>query len=127
MWFGNLPTSTELQGFHYYKGKRNTRCSYSFSSHTKNTTTPKNPNNQIAFSTQNGPKKFSWGRCPQTPRRCCPRTPRRLVHKRSGLGLSKSPIKNHAILFGLGRVIKPDQTKVDSTNPNIQQPNCMKL
>ena len=20
-WFGNLPTSTELQGFHYYQGK----------------------------------------------------------------------------------------------------------
>ena len=22
-WFGNLPTSTELQGFHYYQGKYN--------------------------------------------------------------------------------------------------------
>ena len=26
-WFGNLPTSTELQGFHYYQGK-NTKCSH---------------------------------------------------------------------------------------------------
>ena len=34
------------------------------------------------------------------------------------LTLSKSPIKNHAILFGLGRVIEPDQTKLGSTKPN---------
>ena len=59
-WFGNMPTSTELQGFHYYQGKRNTRCGYSFS----------------------------------------------------------SPIKNHAILFGLGQVIKPDQIKLGSIKPN---------
>ena len=56
-WFGNLLTSMELQGFHYYQEKIQ-KCGYSFSSHTKNTTTPKNPNNQITFSTQNGPKKF---------------------------------------------------------------------
>ena len=31
----------------------------------------------------------------------------------------KSPIKNHAILFGLGRIIKLDQTKLGSTKPNI--------
>ena len=34
-WFGNLPTSTELQRFHYYQGKRNTSCGYSFSSHSQ--------------------------------------------------------------------------------------------
>ena len=28
-WFDNLPTSTELQRFHYYQGK-NTKCDYSF-------------------------------------------------------------------------------------------------
>ena len=28
-----------------------------------------------------------------------------------GLSLSKSPIKNHAILFGSSKVIEPDQTK----------------
>ena len=28
-------------------------------------------------------------------------------------------IKNHAILFGSGRVVKPDQTKLGSTKPNI--------
>ena len=32
--------------------------------------------------------------------------------------LKKSPIKNHAILFGLGRVVELDQTKIDSTKPN---------
>ena len=58
-WFDNLLMFTELLRFYYYQGKRNTRCGYSFSSHTKNTTTLKNPNNQIAFSTQNRPKKFS--------------------------------------------------------------------
>ena len=26
-WFGNLPMSTELQGFHYYQGQKNTKCS----------------------------------------------------------------------------------------------------
>ena len=35
-----------------------------------------------------------------------------------GLNLSKSPIKNHATLFGLSRVIKPDQTKLGSTKPD---------
>ena len=36
-----------------------------------------------------------------------------------GLNLSKSPIKNHATLFGSGRVIKLDQTKLNSTKPNM--------
>ena len=35
-----------------------------------------------------------------------------------GLSLSKSPIKNHATLFGSGRVVKLDQTKLSSTKPN---------
>ena len=35
-----------------------------------------------------------------------------------GLSLSKSPIKNHATLFGSGRVVKLDQTKLGSTKPN---------
>ena len=31
-WFGNLPTSTELQGFHYYQGKiQSITCSYNIS------------------------------------------------------------------------------------------------
>ena len=42
--------------------------------------------------------------------------PKSLLH---GLSLNKSPIKNHATLFGLGRVVKPDQTKLGSTKPNI--------
>ena len=36
-----------------------------------------------------------------------------------GLSLNKSPIKNHAILFGSGRVVEPNQTKLGSTKPNI--------
>ena len=35
-----------------------------------------------------------------------------------GLSLRKSPIKNHETLFGLGRVVKLDQTKLGSTKPN---------
>ena len=36
-----------------------------------------------------------------------------------GLSLSKSLIKNHATLFGLGQVVKLDQTKLDSTKPAL--------
>ena len=58
-WFGNLPTSMELQGLHYYQGKIQ-KCDYNFSSLSKNTaTTQQNPNHKIVFSTQNGPKKIS--------------------------------------------------------------------
>ena len=32
-----------------------------------------------------------------------------------GLSLSKSPIKNHAILFGSSQVVEPNQTKLGST------------
>ena len=35
-----------------------------------------------------------------------------------GLSLSKSPIKNHAILFRSIWVVEPDQTKLGSTKPN---------
>ena len=60
MWFDNLPTSTKLQGIHYY---------------------------------QEFPP----------------------LH---GLSFSKSPIKNHAILFESGWVVKPNQIKLGSTKPN---------
>ena len=40
------------------------------------------------------------------------------LHPLHGLSLRKSPIKNHATLFGSSRVIKPDQTKLGSTKPN---------
>ena len=42
----------------------------------------------------------------------------RFLHLLHGLSLRKSPIKNHATLFGLGQVVKPDQTKLGSTKPN---------
>ena len=41
--------------------------------------------------------------------------PKPLLYK---LSLSKSPIKNHATLFGSGRAVKLDQTKLGSTKPN---------
>ena len=41
-----------------------------------------------------------------------------------GLSLSKSLIKNHATLFGLGQVVKLDQTKLDSTKPSTKFISC---
>ena len=38
-----------------------------------------------------------------------------------GLNLKKSPIKNHTILFGSGRVVKSDQMKLGSTKPNKRE------
>ena len=48
----------------------------------------------------------------------------KIVHEHSclgrlyGLSLNKSSIKNHAILFRLGQIVKLNQIKLDSTNPN---------
>ena len=81
-----MPTSTKLQRFHYYQGKIKYKVWLQFFLLTlKKHNHEKNPNNQIAFSTQS---------------------------------LSKSPIKNHATLFGSDQVIKPDQTKLGSIKPN---------
>ena len=38
-WFGNLPTSTELQRFHYYQGKRKFNMRLQYFSQLKNTAT----------------------------------------------------------------------------------------
>ena len=73
-WFGNLPTFTELQEFHYYQGKVQSATVQYFS--LSRTITTRNPNHQktVLHSThkihnglQNGPK---------------------IVHECSGLGLS---------------------------------------
>ena len=86
-WFGNLPTSTELQGFHYSQGK-NTLCgSTIFLSLKKGHKKPKLQNNsfyilhtKFTMGYKNGPNFFF-------PRGVAPRTPRRLVHEYYGLGL----------------------------------------
>ena len=79
-----------------------------FFSHSRNRTTTKtlitklhflHPMHRIHNGLQNGPKSR-----PNPP-----------LH---GLSLNKSPIKNHATLFGSDRVIKLDQTKLGSTKPN---------
>ena len=64
-------------------GKKNTRCSYRFSSHTKNTTTPKT-----------------------------------LITKLRFLSLSKSPIKNHATLFGSGHQTKSNKIRLHKAQHN---------
>ena len=101
MWFGNQPTSTELQGFHYYQEKVQSVATDILT--LKNTATPplKTLITKVGlYIYKTGPKHF-W---PKPP-----------LH---GLSLSKSPIKNHAILFGLGWVVKLNQTKLGSTKPN---------
>ena len=118
-WFGNLPTSTELQGFHYYQGRVQSAATDILS--LKNMATQQNPNYTIAFYTQNGPNFFSRGHCPRPPKGLSMSVPawaywpKPLLH---GLSLSKSPIKNHVTLFRLGQVVNSDQTKLGSTTPN---------
>ena len=70
---------------------RNTKCGYHIFSLRKNDNTKKkNPNNQITLSTSGGlsMSASAWAYRPKSP-----------LH---GLSLSKSPIKNHATLFGSG-------------------------
>ena len=74
-WFGNLPTSTELQGFHYYQEKNTSAAVQFFFSLYKNY------NDEILIT-----------------KTCFLPPP---LH---GLNLRKSPIKNHATLFESGRV-----------------------
>ena len=95
-WFSNFPTSTKLQGFHYYQGKIQSAAIVFFFSLSRNTTTT-NPNLKIAFSTSCA---LAW------------------ADTFHGLSLRKSHIKNHATLFRSSWLIKPDQTKLGSTKPN---------
>ena len=81
-WFSNLPTSTELQGFHYYQGKVQSVATDILT--LKNTATP-------PLKTLITKSVSIWAK-----RANRPKPP---LH---GLSLSKSPIKNHAILFGSG-------------------------
>ena len=107
-WFGNLPTSTELQGFHYYQGRIHStklRLQY-FLSLIKNTATPLNKTlitqsrflyikmGQIFFpgGVALGPLE---GLSMSTPAWACQLKPP--LH---GLSLSKSPIKKpHNIIW----------------------------
>ena len=82
---------------------KNTKCGYSFSLSQKHGNhTQKTLIAQLCFTHKTGPKIFP------------------------GLSLSKSPIKNYATLFGSDRVVKPDQTKLGPTKPNIGVTNSTK-
>ena len=79
MYFGNLPTFTELQGFHYYQGKKIQSVAVQFFSLLK--TTSKNPNHQnsgfyilrtgftMGYKTD---QKFFLGALPLDPQEACP-------------------------------------------------------
>ena len=92
-WFGNFTYIHGVAGISLLSGK-NTKCDYNFFSLTKhgNTTHNKTLITKVRFYRANPP-----------------------LH---GLSLKKSPIKNHATLFRSGQVVKPDQTKLNSTKPN---------
>ena len=102
MWFGNLPTSMELQGYHYYQVRiqRTTTCGYNIFSlyitwqphYTK-----KNPNYKRRFHNGlNGPKG-----------------PSRSAHGQASVNL---PLKTTQ--YYLGRVAKLDQIELGSIKPN---------
>ena len=78
MWFGNLPTSTELQRFHYYQRKVQSAATVFLSLKNMATTPQKTLITKVGFYIQNGPKFFFAYR-PKPP-----------LH---GLSLRKSPIK----------------------------------
>ena len=96
-WFDNLPTSTKLQGFHYYQEKYKVR-QYSFSLTQKIIT--RNPNHQnnvfyilrtrFTMDYKTGQKIFLKALPPDLSRS---------THR---LSLRKSPIKNHTTLFQIG-------------------------
>ena len=120
MWFGNLPTSTELQGFHYYQGKKY-KVLLQFFLSLKKHNNHKNPNHKITFSTSCAhDSQWATKRAKKIALSISTLAwayqPKPSLH---GLNLKKSPIKNHATLFGSSWVIKPDQTKLGSTMPNI--------
>ena len=116
MWFGNLSTSTELQGFHYYQGKIQSAATV-FHTPSRWQQQPQNSNHQKMVSisyTQDSQWATKWAkkRFIYLAWACWPKP---LLH---GLNLSKSPIKNHATLFRSGRVVNWIKHKLGSTKPN---------
>ena len=103
-WFGNLPMSTELQGFHYFQGK-NTECgSTIFFSLKKGHKKPNLQNNsfyilrtEFIIGYKNRPKIFFPRMLPPNPQGGLSMSvmawayhPKPLLHR---LSLRKSPIK----------------------------------
>ena len=105
-WFGNLPTSTEWQGFHYYQGiVQSAAIIFSFSQKHGNKTHDKTLITNLRFLHKTGQKNFPEGVAPGPSGGSFMSAlawAYRLKPPLHGLSLSKSPIKNHAILFGLG-------------------------
>ena len=111
MWFDNLPTSTELQGFYYYQGK-NTKVATVQFSHTQ----PRQQQTLITktvFSTSYAQdlqwttkraKKPAWAYRPKPP-----------LH---GLSLKKSLIKKPRNIIQVKSSRQPNQTQQGSTKPN---------
>ena len=78
-WFGNLPTSMELQGFNYYQGKKYKvwlRCFFSLKKHDNQTLISKlqffTSCAQDSQWTTKRTKKFFMGALPLDPQKACP-------------------------------------------------------
>ena len=95
-WFDNLPTSTELQRFHYYQGK-NSKYGYSFFTFSQD------DNNNKTLITKNSFYILRTGFTKPS------------FHR---LSLRKSPTKNHATLFGSGWIVNRINTQLGFTKPN---------
>ena len=105
-WFGNLSTSTKLQGFHYYQGKYKVRL-HCFS-------LLKDDNNNKTQITKTSffyilCTKFIMGYKTGQKMRTQAWANKPPLH---GLSLSKSPIKNHATLFESSRQSDQTQTRL---------------
>ena len=68
-WFGNLPTSTKLQGFHYYQGRIQSGAIIFFlSKKHSNNTHNKTLITKLRFLHKTGPKNFLGGVAPGSSR-----------------------------------------------------------
>ena len=101
-WFGNLPTSMELQRFHYYQRKIQSAATVFFS-------LSKTRQQQQTLIIKNGFYILCTGLQWATKRAKPP------LH---GLSLRKSLIKNHTTLFKSGRVINWIKHKLGFTKTN---------
>ena len=112
-WIGNLPTITELQGFHYYQGKYKVRL------HCFNLL--KDDNNNKTLITKTGffyilRTKFIMGYKTGQKMSTQAQADKPPLH---GLSLSKSSIKNHATLFRSGHQSNQTQIRLHKAQHRI--------
>ena len=103
MWFGNLPTSTKLQGFYYYQGKIQSAATIFLSLKKRDNNKPKSQNcvfyhlcTEFTMGYKMGQKNFLEVVAPRPPRGLSMSTPAWACRPKPplhGLSLKKSLIK----------------------------------